>query len=271
MVRISTSSKLISNVKPIAQAGLITKGIVYCLLGTLAFMSAFNINGQSSTNADKSGVLALVYQQPGGKVMLGIIALGLAFYSIWRGIEAFGDTEHKGKGIKGLAARGRYLFSGLIYASLSLYAAKEVFSSASSTKDSKQGMAEELFSKPYGQWLVGLAAAIFIGVGFYQKYYALSNKYKKHADKAGSSESKKALLIAGKIGYLARGIVWLIIGWLFIKAALNSSPSQAGDTSKALGFLGQGTYDPYLLGAVAIGLVCYGAFNFARAQYEKFT
>ena len=80
----------------------------------------------------------------------------------------------------------------------------------------------------------------------------------------------KVLLIAGKTGYVARGIVWLIIGWMFSKAAIHSNSSEAGDTSKAFSFLQSGSYGSYLLGAVALGLIFYGILNFIRARHERF-
>lgn len=259
-----------SNAKPIAQAGLTAKGIVYSLLGLLAFMSAFRIKGHSANKTDTSGVFDLVHEQTGGQIILGIIAAGLICYSIWRGIQAFGDQEHKGSNVKGLAIRARYLFSGLVYGYLAFNAIKLLLYNDSGSGDNKQDMAKELLSKPFGQILVGIAAIILLAVGIYQIYYGLSEKYRKHAEKAGHSSNKKILLSSGKIGYIARGIVWLLISWLFFKAAINSNSAEAGDTSKAFIFLKQAAYGPYLLAAVGLGFICYGTFNFIRARYENF-
>ncbi|MDF3076488.1 MAG: hypothetical protein K0S09_377 [Sphingobacteriaceae bacterium] len=262
--------KLTENVKPIAQTGLIAKAIVYCLLGLLVLMAAMNMGGHSEEETDKTGVVKFVYDLPGGEIILAAIALGLICYCIWRGIKTFLDTEHKGNKAKGLAARLRYLFSGLIYAALAAYAIKVLFSGSNNSGDSKQGLAQKLLSEPMGEWLVGAAALIFIGVGIYQVFYGLSEKYRKHADKAGDASTKRILLMAGKVGYVARGIVWLLIGWLFLKAALHSNSSEAGDTSKAFGFLSKASYGPYLLFIMGFGLICYGIFNFVRVRYEKF-
>lgn len=266
----STSIGLTENVKPIAQTGLVAKGIVYCLLGMLVLLAAMNMGGHSESETDKTGVVKFIYDLPGGQIILAAIALGLICYVIWRGIQTFSDTEHKGTKPKGLAARMRYLFSGFIYAALAGYAIKMLFSGGGNSDDSKQGLAQQLLEKPFGQWLVGAAALIFIGVGIYQAFYGLSEKYRKHTDKAGNGGKQKVLLMAGKIGYLARAIVWLLIGWLFLKAAFHSNSSEAGDTSKAFGFLSKSDYGPYLLGLMAIGLICYGIFNFVRVRYEKF-
>ncbi|TDH24167.1 DUF1206 domain-containing protein [Segetibacter sp. 3557_3] len=260
-----------SSLKRIAQAGLISKGLVYCLLGILAFMAAFQVGGQSTKNTDKEGVLNLVYKQTGGQILLGLLAIGLACYTIWRLIQAFSDTEHKGSKPKGLAARARYLFSGLVYGSLAIYAIKMTInaSSGSGGKSGNESMAGDILSKPLGQWLLGIAAAIIIGVGIYQIYYAISEKYRKHVENVGGTTHAKILLNAGKIGYIARGIVWLVIGWLFANAALHSNASEAGDTSKAFGFLANADYGSFLLGGVGVGLICYGVFTFIRARYER--
>lgn len=268
--RMISTAKVSSHIKPIASAGLIAKGIVYCLLGILAFMAAFRLNGQSIDNTDKEGVLSTIKEQTGGQIMLASIALGLLCYSLWRGFQCFGDTEGKGNDAKGIAARSRYFLSGLIYASFAGYAIKMLFSSAKRGGNNNRGMVQDLLNNPYGQWMLAIVAAIIIGVGIYQIYYSLSEKYRKHLKTSGFASPNKVMLIAGKIGYFARGIVWLIIGWMFTKAAFHSNSAEAGDTSNAFGFLASKSYGSYLLAAVGSGLICYGFFNLIRARYERF-
>ncbi|HEY0092608.1 MAG TPA: DUF1206 domain-containing protein, partial [Flavobacterium sp.] len=58
-----------TTIKHIAQAGFVSKGIVYCLLGILTIMAALNI-GNSGDNTDMSGVFGFVQRQTGGQIML---------------------------------------------------------------------------------------------------------------------------------------------------------------------------------------------------------
>ncbi|HEY0092515.1 MAG TPA: DUF1206 domain-containing protein, partial [Flavobacterium sp.] len=180
------------------------------------------------------------------------------------------DPEKKGNDLKGIASRARYFFSGIVYGFLSVQVIKLLVSKNSGSGDQKQAMAGELMSKPFGQWLVGIAAAVLLGVGVYQIYYGLSEKYRKHVENAGNIEGRKLLLIAGKIGYVARGLVWMLLSWLFFKAAFHANSSEAGDTSKAFDILKHSTNGTYLLIAIAAGLFCYGAFNLIRARHENF-
>src|SRR5688572_23936883 len=83
-------------IKRFAKTGLVTKGVVYCLIGVLAFMAAFNISGGRTQDASKQGIFQVILEQPFGKFLLGLVALGLLFYAIWRLIQAIKDTENKG-------------------------------------------------------------------------------------------------------------------------------------------------------------------------------
>ncbi|RYE01604.1 MAG: DUF1206 domain-containing protein, partial [Sphingobacteriales bacterium] len=233
-------------IKRLGRAGLITKGILYCLLGVLAFMAAFHLGGQSTEETDRGGALRFVRDLPAGKILLAAIALGLLCYCAWRWIQAFSDTEEKGDAARGWAARLRYFFSGLSYGAVAFVAARLLFSD-NSKKDGQQALAQQLLSKPMGQALAFAVAGIFIATGLYQFYYAFKGKYRKHAGAGPAQQGGRLLLLSGKIGYCARGAVWLLIGILFTRAALHAKASEAGDTSKAFSVLEQGAWGTWLL------------------------
>ena len=132
-------------------------------------------------------------------------------------------------------------------------------------------MAKKVLEFDGGEWVLGLAAIILAGIGIYQIYYGLSEKYKKHVSGLNLGESEnRVLLFSGKAGYAARGFVWLIISFLLGKAALHSNSQEAGSTGEAYQFVGETSYGPILLFALALGLICYGIFNFVRARFESF-
>lgn len=260
-----------SGVRSIARAGLTAKGIVYCLLGLLAFMAAFHIGGTSSAEADKKGVFSFVQDQPGGRVLLALITAGLFCYCAWRFLSAFRKNE-KADAKEKWGKRVRYVFSGLIYLSLAVYAGAMVLEQSQQQEGgSNKAMLSQIFDQSYGQVLAGLLAAVLAITGIYQGYYGVSGKYKKHIDTLRLNDQASVnLLVAGKIGYLARGFVWLIISWMLAKAAWTSNASQAADTAGAFSYLKGGWYGPYVMGVVATGLICYGLFNFIRARFENF-
>jgi hypothetical protein len=257
-------------IKNFAKVGLTAKGIVYCLIGIIAFMAAFELGGNSKSGSGKTGVFQFLLDASYGKILLGLIAIGLLCYAIWRLIQAIKDTQNKGTDAKGIAIRLRYAFSGLVYGTLAFYAAKLVLgNSGSGGNDSRETLVRELLQQPFGQWLVGIVAVGIAIAGLYQIYMGVSDKYREKIEKAGLKREVEDMLIkTGKVGYIARGIVWLIIGWLFLKAAMNSNPNQAGGSRSAFQFLESSSYGSYLLGGVALGLICYGIFMFMRAKYK---
>ncbi|MFD2515618.1 DUF1206 domain-containing protein [Pontibacter locisalis] len=258
-------------VENFAKVGLTAKGVVYCLVGILAFMAAFELGGGSSQSAGKKGVFQFILEQPFGKWLLGAVALGLACYAIWRFIQGFRDTENEGHDAKGIGKRIRYIFSGLVYGALAYLAANMALGNGGSGGggESRETLASQLLQQPFGQWLAGIVAVAIIATGLYQIYYGLSDKYKKKVQQVGlKHDIEEKMIRMGKIGYVARGIVWIVIGYMFLQAALQSNPQQAGGSSSAFRFLENSSYGSYLLGAVAIGLVFYGIFMFMRAKYQ---
>jgi hypothetical protein len=246
------------------------KGVVYCLVGVLAFMAAFEIGGSSSQGAGKQGVFQFILEQPFGQILLGIVALGLFCYAIWRFIQAFMDSENRGTNAKGIGKRLGYAFSGIIYGGLAFLAAKLVLGTGgSSGSDSRETLASKLLEQPFGQWLVGIVAVGTMAMGLYQIYKAISGKFLKNVQTAQiKTDIKEMLMKAGKVGYIARGIVWGIIGFLFLKAAMSANAQEAGGSNSAFQFIEDTSYGSILLGATAIGFLCYGIFMFVRARYE---
>lgn len=258
-----------SSITRIAQAGLVAKGIVYVLLGILAFMAAFEIGGQSANSADRSGVFGLLKDMPAGTTLLGGVAAGLVCYALWRGIQTF-RPAHRGGEAK-MGKRVLYFFSGLAYLSVALTAIRLLLYNRQDKGDGNQQLASSLLQQSAGQWLLGAAALIMAAVGVYQLYYGLSEKYRKHVQGLSLSTPAASLLLrSGKIGYVARGIVWLIIAWLLLNAALHANAAEAGDTAQAFQFVESSTAGSLLLGALGVGLAAYGIFNFIRARYENF-
>ncbi len=259
-------------IKSLAKFGLAAKGTVYCLIGMLAFMSAFKIDGQRSQQSDRTGAFKFILDQPAGKIILSIIAIGLLSYSIWRFLQSFLDTEKKGNKAGGLAKRFSYFFSGLTYLSIFYFSVRFLSKNGSQAGGgSKQDVAANVLQQPSGQFLLGIVAAIMAANGIYQIWYGNSEKYRKHVNlQELDKKASGSLLRAGKIGYISRGVVWLVIAFLFSKAALHNRAAEAGDTGSAFSFIQQSSYGTYLLAALGLGLICYGVMNFIRAAFEKF-
>lgn len=248
-----------------ARFGLVSKGIVYCLMGILSVLAAF---GLSQENGDKVEAFKLIYDQPFGQVILIIIALGLLGYSMLRFFQAFKDTNHKGKDMKGIINRVGYTLSAFLYLGIGAYALRLVFGSPTGGDgDSRQFVVSKVLQYPGGQYAVGIAALIVIGMGIYQIFRGITGKFMKRVQLSRSNK-KEAFKMTGTVGYISRGIVLGIIGYFLAHAAWLSNAGEAQGTGEAFNFL-ENKFGSFMMAIVALGMVGYGIFTLVKAKYQK--
>ncbi len=254
----------------LARAGYAAKGIVYIVIGVLALQAAFTSGGKTTNS---QGALAAIVHQPFGQFLLGIVAVGLAGYALWRFVEAGLDAENKGADAKGIATRVGYLLSGGAYAVLA-YTAYQLITGAPSSKGNTgtQDWTARLLAIPMGQELVGLIGLVVIGLGIAQIVRGYKSNFSKRlALNEIPGAYRNWAVTSGRLGYIARGIVFVIIGGFIVEAAMHSNPKQAKGLGSALDLLANQPYGPLLLGIVAAGLVAYGIFMFVEARYRRLT
>ena len=254
-------------IEKLARIGMGAKGIVYIILGTLTTMAAFNEGGQK---AGQSDALKFIYNQPFGQILLVLLAVGLVGYVVWRFVQAFRDPENEGDDKKGIAKRVGYGTSGLLYAFLAFEAIRMLVQSGSSGGGGgNKQIVGTLLEQPFGQILVGIIAVALFAKAASAIYKAYTGKFMEEIN-AGQLDRKVRDIIrkTGTAGLAARGVVVGIIGFLFMKAALQANASQAGGTEGAFSFIQSSSYGSILLGIIAIGLACYGVFMLVKARYK---
>jgi hypothetical protein len=256
-------------IERLARYGYAAKGVVYILIGSLAALGAFKGGGGPT---DSRGALTQIVHQPYGRVMLGVVAVGLAGYALWRVTQALRDTEQKGTSWKGLAVRTGYACIGVVYAGLSFSAVRLILghSAGKSSDETTKGWTALALMFPLGQLLVGLVGLGVIGFGLWQCYKAFTarfrRKWKQHEmHEQGHGPATRV----GQVGLVARAVVFFIIGLFLIQAAWYARAEEARGLSGALRALEQQPYGPYVLGAVALGLVVYGLYMFVEARYRR--
>ena len=123
---------------------------------------------------------------------------------------------------------------------------------------------------PAGPWLVGIAGAVLIGIGLYQGYRAVTRDFLDDA-KIGADEPamKRAYVGVGTFGYLARMVVFGLVGVFLIKAAMDYNPREAIGLDGALAKVANQSYGHVALGVVAAGLIAFGLYSLADARYRR--
>jgi hypothetical protein len=80
---------------------------------------------------------------------------------------------------------------------------------------------------------------------------------------------ERAFTAIGTFGHLARMVVFGLVGYGLLKAAMDYDPQQAIGLDGALNQLSQASYGPFLLGVVAAGLIGFALYSIADARYRK--
>ena len=253
----------------IARFGYATKGVVYIVVGAMAALAAVGLSGETP---DPGGALQEIETKPFGKVALLTVAFGLIGYVAWRWIQALADADGKGKKLKGIAIRIGYFFSGVVYASLAYTAAKILFDvgDPDTSSETQEFWIARVMTKPFGRTLVLMTGACVIGFGLYQIYKGLKAKFRKRLKLGEMNEAKDNWATwSGRIGYIARGIVFIIIGFFVLQAAMQFDPDKAKGLDEVLQTLLQNYYGAVALGLVAFGLIAYGFYMLVEARYRR--
>jgi hypothetical protein len=73
----------------------------------------------------------------------------------------------------------------------------------------------------------------------------------------------------GRVGYIAKGIAFGIVGVLLFQAATSHNPAKSRGLDAALRLLVSQPYGVFLLILVALGLAAFGVYCFFQARYRK--
>jgi hypothetical protein len=248
----------------LARAGLVARGLVYLIIGVLAFKLALGDGGKA---ANQQGALKTIAHQPFGKTLLVLVTIALAGYALWRVIRAAvgRGAEQRDSGFDRVAA----LASGIAYGILCVTAVKILGGSSTGSGTPKEATGGVL-GWSGGPVLVAIAGAVLLGVAAYQAYKGLATKFLDDAKTSEMSpEVRKGYTGLGVFGHVARAVVFALVGYGLIKAAIDYDPHKAIGLDGALRKLADASYGPALLGFVAAGLVGFAAYSMADARYRK--
>lgn len=246
-------------VELLARAGYAAKGIVYILVGGLAASAALRGGGTEGSE----DALAQLSGAPFGRVLLGIIALGLAGFVVWRLVGATLNPENDGAG-----RRAFYVVSALVYGGLAMEAGRLSLEAGGGGEGDH--WTRTLMAQPFGPWLVVLAGAAVALFGLQQIWRGFTADIDDRlALSALSSRARAWAIRTGRLGLGARGVVLAIIGAFMVGAGLSADPASARGVGGALSAVRGQPYGRWLLAAVALGLVAYGVYGLVRARWRR--
>ncbi len=250
------------------RVGYVARGIVYTVMGALALGLALGVGGMAT---DMTGSLVVITSGPFGKVLLLIIGVGLVAYSLWGFVRAIFDPLNRGKDAPGIVERLGFVWSGISYAALALFAL-QLFAGTgkAAARDSTQNTIAKVLAYPAGKWIAVGIGLIAIAIGLYQFVMAFKANIKKDLKREEMSQAEADLVqLLGRIGFFSRGVVFTLVGWFVVQGGLHQDPGRVHGYGGAFLFLLAQPFGRVVLAVVALGFVALGFHSFAAARWMR--
>lgn len=238
-----------------ARAGWFARGVVYCLLASLA------LTGAGASDASPQGVFRSVQDMPAGTWALGLLAIGLAFYGVYRLYSAAMDTEDKGSRAKGVAVRIGYAASGLAHLFLAYAAIRLALGQPSGGAD-EQRAAGMMLDIPLGGTILGALGLGFLAAAAHQLAKAWTTEFMQEM----APGAPRWVVPVGRAGLVARAVVFAVIGASLISAGWFGIAGKVKGLGDALSALAD---HPELYALVAIGLFLFGVHSFVDSRWRR--
>jgi hypothetical protein len=251
----------------LARGGLMARGVNYLLIGILAVQIGLGAGGQ---RADRDGALHAVAAHRGGTALLWLLAVGFAGLALWRLAEAvYGQAGRTGHtAAKRLASLARALFYGLVFVGVVGFVRGT--GGPGSSNDQSKDLTARLMSHPGGRWLVLLIGLGVAAAGIAMAVGGVRKKFLEHLQLAQMSvRTRKVVETLGIVGVGARGTVFGVVGVFLVLAAAAFDPKKAQGLDGALRKFATTPLGPWLLVAVAAGLVTFGVYSFCEARWRN--
>lgn len=250
----------------LARAGLTARGINYLLIGGLAVAIGL---GSSGEDADRLGALRYVASKPGGAAALWLLTVGFAALTVWRLAEAaYGQSGPDGhKTRKRLGSLASAVLYGFICGSIVTFL---LGVSQTSGNSQSKDVTAQLMAHTGGRWLVlaigvgVVVAGIVIIVSAVRKTFAKQLRLTEM-----SPRTRHVVETLGRVGGTARGIVFGVVGVFLVVAAVTFDARKAQGLDGALRKIASTPLGPWLLVAVALGLVTFGVYSCCEARCRK--
>lgn len=251
------------------RAGFVARAVTYGVVGGIALALAIGA-GAAPEAPNQQGALALIASAPLGRVAVAVAAVGLLAYALWKlGQAVFGRGPEGGGGPKA-TDRIANAAGGVAYLAFFAVAVRILFGSSSSGSNDASQAAAGALGWPGGSVLVAIAGGVLIAISGYQIYDAVCGNFSKDSKVREMSQVERpAFMVLGRIGLVARALVFVLIGYFLVKTAIDFNAHDAVGLDGALANVHEEPFGPWLLGLTAGGLLVFAVYSLFEARYRQ--
>lgn len=255
-------------VERLARLGYVVRGVLYGVMGLLALGLAF---GVGTSPGDQRKSLYVLTGNPLGGIFLVVVVVALGAYSLWGFVRGIYDPLGRGDDPSGIVSRLGFAWSGLNYAALTIFAVEFMIGATRGDgSDSLQKVVTELMSAPAGQYITIVAGAVAVVAGLGQFADAYQAGFRRDLKRNQMNRAERVTADAlGRVGMVARGVVFTMLGYFVLQAGLQHDPSRAGSMGDAFRAIARAPLGHLILALVALGFVALGMHSLANARWVR--
>ena len=253
-------------VKVGARLGILAYGVTHVLIGVLALQVA--LGGGGGGTADQNGAFRALAQQPFGRLLLWVLAVGFVATALWRLEQAVWGYTYEPDRTRMVGRKASSAAEAAVFLVLAVLAGTTAAGGGGGGGGQQKATAGVL-GLPGGQFLVGAAGVIVVAMGGRKVYQGWKKKFLDDMSLPSDVRARQVAERTGQVGFIAKGASVALIGALVVVAAVRFRPDEASGLDAALKALATQPFGPYLLSLVALGLVAYGVFCVFDARYHR--
>lgn len=247
-----------------ARAGYVAAGLLHVMIGVIALRVATGGSG----SADQSGAVAALAGSPGGTVLLWACFLGCAALAVFLFSEIFfGATQRSDR--DRLKHRVKMGGQAVVYGAIGAVFGTYALGGTSDSSGSTQSLSARLMAHPAGTVLLIAVGLGLVVAGVFFVHRGVTRSFRENLKSLPPGTAGRAVMWLGTAGYAAKGVALAVLGVLVVVATVRSDPEQSSGLDGALKALQEQPFGAWILGAVALGLICYGVFMVVRARYQR--
>ncbi|WP_411721142.1 DUF1206 domain-containing protein [Mycetocola sp.] len=244
-----------------ARIGFAVNGLLHILIGGIALGVAFGSGG----SADQGGALGHLASNPAGMFMLWVVTIGLWALGLFQILETF---LVRGSDKDAWMKRGKEGGKAIAYLAVGFSAFSIARGGSADSAGQTQSFTAQLLATPGGVFLVAVLGLGVIAVGVYFIVKGYKKKFLEDIN-LPAGKTGRTVTTLGRVGYIAKGVAIVVVGILFCVAAFTSNAAEATGLDGALKALVELPLGRIILSVVALGLIAYGIYCFARAKYAR--
>jgi hypothetical protein len=245
----------------IARSGWVATGLLHLVIGALAIAVAL---GDRRAKPDEVGAFEAIASAPLGGVLLAAVIVGLVGLGVWTLADALLNRGPRNRWSSAVSSAAQ----GVVYLGLAVPPIILLLGGELESGRTARTVSTFLLDSVAGAVVLILIGVAIAAAGVYFIVKGIRRRFSWEL-RPMTRRRGRAVRLLGAVGYVARGIAFLLLAGLIIVESLEFDPNQVTGLAGAFAAVERGFLGPIWLTVIGAGLMIYGVYSVARARLSQ--